>query len=54
MNAPSAYNRQSCKVYVYCAKNINNSLGEMIAGNKGFDDEVDNYFLVTSDKSFFF
>lgn len=54
MQAPSACNRQSCKVYFYEDKEINSKLGELIAGNNGFDSEVQNYLVVTSDMSAFY
>ena len=54
MKAPSACNRQSCKVYFYKDKYVNKELGELIAGNTGFDDEVQNYIVVTSDMSAFY
>lgn len=54
MKAPSACNRQSCKAYFYKDKEVNKSLGELIAGNTGFDGEVQNYMVVTSDMSAFY
>ncbi len=54
MKAPSACNRQSCKVYYYREKSVNKELGELIAGNTGFEDEVQNYIVVTSDMSAFY
>ncbi len=54
MKAPSACNRQSCKAYFYTNKHINTELGELIAGNTGFDGEVQNYIVVTSDISAFY
>lgn len=54
MRAPSACNRQSCKAYFYKDKTINTELGELIAGNTGFDSEVKNYIVVTSDMSAFY
>lgn len=54
MKAPSACNRQSCKAYFYRDKEVNKSLGELIAGNTGFDGEVQNYIVVTSDMSAFY
>lgn len=54
MHAPSACNRQSCKVYFYMDNAINKELGKLIAGNTGFDDEVANYLVVTSDMSAFY
>lgn len=54
MKAPSACNRQSCKVYFYKDKNVNKELGNLIAGNTGFEEEVQNYIVVTSDMSAFY
>lgn len=54
MKAPSACNRQSCKAYFYKDKDVNKELGNMIAGNTGFDGEVQNYVVVTSDMSAFY
>lgn len=54
MRAPSACNRQSCKAYFYQSKDINQKLGNLIAGNTGFDSEVQNYIVVTSDMSAFY
>lgn len=54
MYCPSACNRQSCKVYFYHDKNINEKLSELIAGNTGFEKEAANYLVVTSDISAFY
>lgn len=54
MKAPSACNRQSCKAYFYKEKAVNKELGKLIAGNTGFDEEVQNYIVVTSDISAFY
>lgn len=54
MRAPSACNRQSYKAYFYKAEDTNKKLGELIAGNTGFDDEVKNYIVVTGDISAFY
>lgn len=54
LRAPSACNRQSCKAYYYQGKSINQRLGELIDGNTGFDSEVQNYIVVTSDISAFY
>lgn len=53
MNAPSACNRQSVKVYCYTDKMTNNALGKLIAGNTGFEQEVPLYLVLTSDISSF-
>lgn len=54
MHAPSACNRQSCKVYFYSDRETNRKLGELIAGNTGFEDEAGHYLVVTSDMSAFY
>lgn len=54
MRAPSACNRQSCKVYFFDEKKINDELGQLIAGNTGFESEVANYLVITSDISAFY
>lgn len=54
MHAPSACNRQPCKVYFYQDKEVNDAIGELIAGNTGFDGEVQNYLVITSDMSAFY
>lgn len=54
MHAPSACNRQSVKVYFYKDKETNEALGELIAGNTGFDKEVPHYLVLTSDMSAFY
>ena len=52
-HAPSACNRQSVKVYYYKDQNINKKIGDFIGGNKGFEDEVKNYLVITSSVSSF-
>lgn len=54
MHAPSACNRQSCKVYFYSDRATNDRLGELIAGNTGFDGDVQHYLVLTSDISAFY
>ncbi len=54
MRAPSACNRQSCKAYFYNDSRVNTELGKLIAGNTGFEDETQNYLVVTSDMSAFY
>lgn len=54
MRAPSACNRQSCKVYFYTDSDVNASIGNNIPGNAGFKEEVKNYLVVTSDISAFY
>ena len=52
--APTACNRQASKVYLYQDKATNDALGELIAGNTGFQQEVPNYLVVTADVSAFY
>lgn len=52
--APTACNRQASKVYLYKDKATNDALGELIAGNTGFQQEVPNYLVVTADVSAFY
>jgi len=52
--APTACNRQASKVYLYTDKETNAALGELIAGNTGFQQEVQNYLVVTADVSAFY
>lgn len=52
--APSACNRQASKVYFYESPDINKQIGQLIAGNKGFEDEVKNYLVLTADISAFY
>lgn len=52
--APTACNRQASKVYMYTDKETNVALGELIAGNTGFQQEVQNYLVVTADVSAFY
>lgn len=54
MKAPTACNRQACKVYYYTQPETNKKLGEWIAGNTGFDAEVQNYLVITADISAFY
>ncbi len=51
--APSACNRQSVKVYYYKDKDLNLRIGKFIGGNRGFEDEVQNYLVITSSVSSF-
>lgn len=53
MKAPTACNHQSCKAYFYKDKDLNKELGNSMAGNTGFDGEIQNYIDVTSDMSAF-
>lgn len=52
--APTACNRQACKVYFYNDPVINRKLGELIAGNNGFENEVKHYLVITADISAFY
>lgn len=52
--APSACNRQATKVYYYSDMDKNNKLGELIAGNTGFDKDVKAYLVLTGDMSAFY
>jgi nitroreductase len=52
--APSACNRQSCKVYYFNSLEVNEQLGKVILGNNGFEKEVRKYLVVTSDISAFY
>lgn len=52
--APSACNRQASKIYFYESADINSQIGQLIAGNKGFEDEVKNYLVITADISAFY
>lgn len=52
--APSACNRQATKVYYYRDKETNDRLGELIAGNTGFEGEVGAYLVLTGDMSAFY
>ena len=52
--APTACNRQACRVYYYDDKQTNKKLGELIAGNTGFEDDVQKYLVITADISAFY
>lgn len=54
MKAPSACNRQSCRVYFYKDKKVNADIGRLIAGNTGFEKEVQHYLVLTGDMSAFY
>lgn len=49
--APSACNRQPSKVYV-CEKEIE-KIKKTIPGNKGFEDTIPNWLIVTEDRNLF-
>ena len=52
--APSACNRQATKVYYYSDPVVNSKLGNLIAGNTGFENEVKAYLVLTGDMSAFY
>ena len=52
--APTACNRQASRVYYYDDNETNRKLGELIAGNTGFADEVQKYLVITADMSSFY
>lgn len=54
MHAPSACNRQSVKVYFYKDEATNKGLGNLIAGNTGFENETSRYIVITSNVSAFY
>lgn len=54
MHAPSACNRQSVKVYFYRDEETNQKLGDLIAGNTGFEKDASKYIVLTSDISAFY
>ena len=51
--APSACNRQPVKVYVTVEHEKVKAVSALIPGNKGFEDEVPNWAIVTVDKGMF-
>lgn len=51
--APSACNRQVTKVYYSCESQWNNYVGELVPGNKGFQQNIYNYFVVTTRRDLF-
>ena len=54
MHAPSACNRQSVRVYFYRDEETNQKLGDLIAGNTGFEKDASKYIVLTSDISAFY
>lgn len=54
MKAPSACNKQSCKVYYYQDEETNGELAELIAGNTGIKKDVKAYLMLTNDMSAFY
>lgn len=51
--APSACNRQVSKLYYSHEVLWNNSVGELVPGNKGFKNNIHNYFVVTARRDLF-
>lgn len=51
--APSACNRQPCKVYYSLDSEQNRILGKMVPGNKSFENDVPYYCVIAVDRSFF-
>lgn len=52
-HAPSACNRQPCKVYCSFEKDKNERLSKLVPGNKSFADEIPYYCVVTAERDFF-
>lgn len=52
--APTACNRQAYNVYLYSDKKKNDQIGELIAGNTGFQSEVKQYLIITGKLSSFY
>lgn len=53
-HAPTACNRQGYKVYLYDSKEKTDALGEVIAGNTGFQGDVKRYLIITGLVSSFY
>lgn len=51
--APSACNRQPCKIYYSLETDKNISMSKLVPGNKLFYEDIKYYCLVTADKSLF-
>ena len=51
--APSACNRQPSKVYYTMDENKNKEISKLVPGNRGFEDEIPNFLVVTSAKNYF-
>ena len=51
--APSACNRQPVKVYWASEINIINKISELIPGNTGFENEIPNWAIITTDRNMF-
>lgn len=51
--APSACNRQPCKVYYTLDSQLAKQVGEIIPGNRGYEDNIPYYAVITVDRSIF-
>ena len=51
--SPSACNRQPSKVYYSLDKERNRALSKLVPGNKGFNDDIPYYCVVTADRTLF-
>lgn len=51
--APSACNRQPVKVYYTMDFKKNEEISKLVPGNRGFENEIPNFLVVTSAKNFF-
>ena len=51
--APSACNRQPIKVYYTMDSYKNNEISKLVPGNRGFENEIPNFLVVTSAKNYF-
>lgn len=51
--APSACNRQPTKVYVASDEPVVKEIAKLVPGNKGFEEEVPNWMIVTTNKKMF-
>lgn len=51
--APSACNRQPSKVYYSLDKEKNKALGKLVPGNKGFNEDIPYYCVITADRTLF-
>ncbi len=51
--APSACNRQPSKVYYSMDESKNKEISKLVPGNRGFEDEIPNFLVVTSAKNYF-
>lgn len=51
--APSACNRQPIKVYYTMDPNKNKAISKIVPGNKGFENEIPNFLIITAAKNYF-